>query len=74
MLFANIFDQMMGTCCLGFFMVMAVIIGLIVLAGKMSGGKGGGRATGESVAGKVGSAIVWKLMTIVIGIVLRKRK
>jgi hypothetical protein len=74
MLFANILDQLMGTCCMGFFMVMAVIVGLTVLAGKVAGGMGSGGSTGGSVAGKVGGAVVWKLISIAIGVVLKKRK
>jgi len=74
MLFADILDQLMGTCCTGFFMVLAVIVGLSVLAGKVTRGKGGGGSTGGSVARKVGGGIAWKLIGVAISILLKKRK
>jgi hypothetical protein len=70
-LFANFLDQLMGSCCMGFGMVMVVIVGLIVLASKMGGGKGGG-STGGSVAGQVGRAVAGKVISHVIDRVFKK--
>jgi len=69
MLFANILDQLMGTFCMGFFMLMVVVVGLSVLAGKLPGGKAVGGSTGVRVAGKVALAVARMLISGVIGYV-----
>jgi len=71
---ANILDDLMGTCCSGLFMVLAVIVGLNVLAGKVAGGKGGGGSTEGSVARKVGGGVVRKLISIAIDVALKRRR
>jgi hypothetical protein len=71
MVFANVLDQMMGMCCIGFFMVMSVIAGLIVLASK-TGGKGGGGGAGGSVAGQVAGAVAGKVISAAINSAFKK--